>query len=218
LPEIVLVHGLWYGAGSMALLGRRLESAGYHVRRFRYPARKQDPQSSAARLAEFCRRGGADKTHLLGHSLGGLLILLMLQYEHDFARELPAGRLVLLGSPLAGSQVARRISKIPGSQFLLGRSSPLLGTGLEGIPGNAWGERACGMIAGTLALGIGRLSGALDGPSDGTVCTRETRSELLADRLEIPATHTGLLFSAEVARQAAIFLSTGQFEHLGRAI
>ena len=218
MPDIVLVHGLWYGAGSMALLGQRLESAGYHVRRFSYPTRKQDPESNAALLAEFCRRGGAGETHLLGHSLGGLLILLMLQREHDFTRELPAGRLVLLGSPLAGSQVARRISKTPGSRFLLGRSGPMLGAGLAFIPGDAWGDRACGMIAGTLALGMGRLSGALGGPSDGTVCTRETNSELLADRLEIPVTHTGLLFSAEVARQVAIFLSKGQFEHQGRAL
>ncbi len=217
MPEIVLVHGLWYGAGSMALLGRRLESAGYRVRRFAYSTRKVDPETNAARLAQFCRQGGAGKTHLLGHSLGGLLILLMLQREHYFSRDVPAGRLVLLGTPLTGSQVARRISKTPGRRFLLGQSGSMLVEGLKGIPGDAWEDRDCGMIAGTLALGMGRLTGVLGGPSDGTVCAGETASERLADHLEIAVTHTGLLFSAEVARQAVIFLSKGHFEHDKRA-
>ncbi len=123
------------------------------------------------------------------------------------------GRLVLLGTPLAGSQVARRLAALPVGRLLLGRSGPMLGAGLKGIPGDAWEDRDCGMIAGTLALGMGRLTGALGGPSDGTVCAGETASGRLVDRLELPVTHTGLLFSTEVARQAVIFLSNGQFDH-----
>ena len=61
--------------------------------------------------------------------------------------------------------------------------------------------------------GLGRVTGSFEGPNDGTVAVAETVSEQLSDRLELAVSHTGLLFSGEVARQSAIFLAQGRFEH-----
>ena len=148
---------------------------------------------------------GADQTHFLGHSLGGLLILMMMQ---NTAWNRP-GRLLFLGTPLNGSAVARRAAGWPGGEHLFGMATERLASGALHWPEG----REAGMIAGTQALGLGRVAGGLEVPNDGTVSVIETRNPNLSDRLEIAVTHTGLLYSREVAAQSAAFLSTGRFDH-----
>ena len=72
-------------------------------------------------------------------------------------------------------------------------------------------ERQLGVIAGDLSLGLGRLFGALGAPNDGTICVEETELPGASDRIVLPVSHTGILFSGEVARQTAAFLATGRF-------
>jgi hypothetical protein len=67
------------------------------------------------------------------------------------------------------------------------------------------------VIAGNLSVGLGRLLGAHDRPSDGTVFLEETRLDGAAEHLELRVSHTGLPFSKEVARQAGAFFQTGRF-------
>ncbi|NND45310.1 MAG: alpha/beta fold hydrolase [Xanthomonadales bacterium] len=202
-PEVVLVHGLWYRGWSMLPLGRRLEAAGFRVRRFSYPTLAQAPAKSARSLAEFCDRGGQGQLHLVGHSLGGLLIMHMLAAGEYRLR----GRIVLLGAPLAGSRVARRITGVRPGRWLLGQSADVLAHGVPGISGLP----DCGMIAGTRNAGLGRLSGARIEAGDGTVALAETVHPAVTERIELPVSHTSMLLSAEVARQVVRFLSTGRF-------
>ncbi len=202
--EVILVHGLWFGAWAMAWLARRLEAEGFTVRRFSYPSTAGRLHEHAGRLLEFCLQTRADELHFIGHSLGGLVILHMLGEDPD----LPPGRVVLLGSPLDGSVVARRTRRIPGSEKLLGRVRKTLERGY----GKLSVGRETGMIAGTRAIGLGLLVGGTGKPGDGTVSVDETRTKGLKDHLLLPVNHTGLVYSREVARQAAIFLRTGSFE------
>lgn len=206
MDEVVLVHGLWYRCWSLALLKKRLAAHGFQGRCFSYPTLAQWPDTSARTLAGFCRKSGSNTVHLVGHSLGGLLILAMLgQGAYQ-----PTGRLLLLGTPLAGSRVARRMASWPGGKLLLGHSGGLLADGASAA-GGAW---TCGMIAGTRGIGLGRLSGVHLGPGDGTVALAETRHQMVSERLELPVSHTGLLASRAVAEQAAHFLASGRFRQL----
>lgn len=202
MVEVVLVHGLWYRRWSMWLLQQRLERTGFAVRCFSYPTVAQSPERSAQALAAFCAESDCDTQHLLGHSLGGLVILAMLG-QGGCRRP---GRVLLLGTPLAGSAVARRLGDLPLGGWLLGHSRSLLS---EGAP--ATENVRCGMIAGTRGVGLGKLSGARLGPSDGTVALAETRHPCVAERVELPVSHTGLLLSKTVARQAAHYLAMGRF-------
>jgi len=206
MDEVVLVHGLWYRCWSMAWLKRRLQRAGYRVRCFGYPTLAQAPEQSARALSDFCARSEAGVMHLVGHSLGGLVILAML--GQGVYR--PTGRLLLLGTPLAGSSVARRMAAWPGGSRILGQSGDLLAGGAVAA-GGAW---TCGMIAGTRGIGLGRLSGVRLGPGDGTVALDETRHQMVSERLELPVSHTGLLVSRAVAEEAAQFLASGHFRQL----
>lgn len=200
---VVMVHGLWYGAWSQRPLAARLARAGLAPARFDYRTLRGGLDEAAERLGGLCESQPGDAVHLLGHSLGGLLILRLLELG---ACQRP-GRVLLLGTPLTGSSVAQRICAWPGGRRLLGASAEPLRQGACWWPE----EREVGLIAGTLPLGLGRLSGRIDGPSDGTVALDETRHPGLAARLELPVTHTGMLYSREVARQAAAFLTTGGF-------
>jgi len=203
--EIILVHGLWFGAWAMAPLARRLRKAGFEVRRFNYRSTRRGLRAHARRLRSFAAQSGAGHQHFLGHSLGGLVALQMLA---EF-RDLPPGRVVLLGSPLGGSAVARKSEKIPGSSKLLGDVKRSLETGFtERLPG-----RETGMIAGSKTIGLGMLVGGPGGPGDGTVSLSETRVDGLSDHLVLPVTHTSMLYSGEVASQTVHFLETGGFRH-----
>jgi pimeloyl-ACP methyl ester carboxylesterase len=201
---VVLVHGLWFGAWSLALLARRLRQAGFEPRRFRYRTTAAAPEQHARALRQFVGPHSRAPLHFVAHSLGGLVTLHMLDEYPD----LPAGRVVLLGTPLRGSVSARKSSKFPGGRRLLGAARPVLETGWATLPAN----REIGMVAGSRGVGLGLLLGGTGGAGDGTVSVAETRAEGLHDHVVLPVTHTGMLFSRAVARAACQFLQTGRLD------
>jgi len=200
----VLVHGIWMPALVMALLGRRLAGCGFRPLLFGYPGLWASLADNAARLDAFIRALRVDRAHLLAHSLGGLLVLHLFE---RFPRQ-PPGRVLLLGSPVLGSGVARRLASTHGLHWLLGSS------GQRGLLGGApaWrGGRDLGVIAGTRGLGVGSLVGGLAGPNDGTVAVAETLVAGAVDALALPVSHSGLLLSSQVAQACCRFLQRGCF-------
>ncbi|MFT5140738.1 MAG: pimeloyl-ACP methyl ester carboxylesterase [Lysobacterales bacterium] len=209
MPEIVLVHGLWTRAWALSVLKKRLEKRGFLIRRFNYATSTRDPLESIEKLIGFCRETSSGSLHLVGHSLGGLMIMEMLrQLSQSEQTPLPPGRVVLLGSPLGGSEVAGRLANSTLGRLLLRNSESSL---IDGVTAMA-PDRECGMIAGNLPRGLGRLTGRFNGPNDGTVKVSETYSDVLTDHLEIRVTHTSMVFQAEVARQLVFFINNGRFD------
>ncbi|HTE14338.1 MAG TPA: alpha/beta fold hydrolase, partial [Burkholderiales bacterium] len=80
--HVVLVHGLWMHGALMRWMGRRIARAGYTVHRYTYPSVRMNMVENAHRLAAFCQTLGVPRLHLVGHSLGGLLIARMLDQPH----------------------------------------------------------------------------------------------------------------------------------------
>ena len=203
--EVILVHGLWFGSWAMGRLAKKLRAEGFRVRKFDYSTISGDLQSHAGDLLEFASESGADHLHFVSHSLGGLVTLKMLAAS----QRLPPGKVVLLGSPLDGSIVARKSGRVPGAEKLLGKVRLALEQGFSAIQL----DRETGMIAGSRAFGLGVLLGGPGGPGDGTVAVRETLNSGLKNHLILPVTHTGMLYSREVARQSVYFLKNGHFDY-----
>ena len=201
--EIVLVHGLWFGSWAMFRLARKLKARGYAIRRINYRTTRGQLSDHATRLHTFAKQSSAPVQHFVGHSLGGLVILKMFNAFHDLA----PGRVVFLGSPLQGSVVVRKARHVPGSEALLGKVRSALLEGYPVLPE----ERGAGMIAGSRSVGLGWLVGGTEGPGDGTVAVAETIADGLDDHCVLPVTHTGMLYSAEVAEKTAKFLESGRF-------
>jgi pimeloyl-ACP methyl ester carboxylesterase len=207
VSTVVTVHGLWMRAAAMAALRRRLEPHGFQVRDFNYPSITDSLTANAAALARFIHGVPGDTVHLVGHSLGGVLICAMLESA------IPAriGRVVCLGSPLKGSRTGARLARWPGGQRLIGRC-------LADVQARggfaAWRAGVeVGSIAGRIPLGFGRLLGSFSEPNDGTVAVSETDIAGLTDHLVLPVSHVALLWSAVVAEQTEHFLLHGRFRH-----
>src|SRR5262245_56713082 len=113
---VVVVHGLWMTGAVFALLRLRLTRFGYRVAAFSYPSTRLTLDEIASRLARFVALLGAGRVDLVGHSLGGLAVLNMLAADP----RAPAGRVVLLGAPVAGSRAAERIAHYSRGRILIG--------------------------------------------------------------------------------------------------
>jgi pimeloyl-ACP methyl ester carboxylesterase len=205
-PEtVVLIHGIWMSSLELVLLARRLRRCGYRTLRFRYRSLRRPLRHNAAGLARRVQQLPEGTIHLVGHSLGGLVVLQALQGHPD----LITGRIVLLGSPVKGSAVARHICGHRLLRWTIGRS------GEQGLLGGGprWqGKQPLGVIAGTRSLGIGRLLGGLSGVNDGVVNLEETVLEGVQDSIVVESTHMGLLTSRRVAAQVCAFLKHGRFD------
>lgn len=200
-----MIHGIWMKGLEMSLLGRRLSAKGFDIHYFRYKSLTKSPQANARKLAEFIQRLDAETVHLVAHSLGGLVLL----HLFDLFPGQPPGRVVLLGSPVQGSGVARKMAESDWLKPLLGRS---LERGLLGDLPPWKADRELGVIAGTSNMGIGRIFGGLQGESDGTVAVGETHLPGAKAFCSLNVGHMGLLFSGEVARAAAGFIRQGNFQ------
>ncbi len=203
---VVLIHGIWMTGLEMGLLRLRLARCGFRTRQFHYPSLRRSPAGNARRLEAWLERLDAPRVHLVAHSLGGIVIC------HLLARRVPhrLGRVLMLGSPLRGSALARHLHGKTFTRWLLGRSGE---RGLLGPVPDCSGRAEIGMIAGTRGFGIGRLLYTkLPRPHDGTVALTETDHPAIGSRLHLAHGHFGMLFSKRVAEAACRFLDCGRFD------
>ena len=201
---VILVHGIWMNGAEMWRLRQRLKQAGYECYQFKYHCLKKTPEENAESLYEFTQVIDAPVIHYVCHSLGGI-VLLHLFDKHIIKQQ---GRIVLLGSPVNGSEVARRLYKTRFTRWSLGKS---VDHGLLGDRPVWIKPRDLGVIAGTLPIGVGLVVGGLESPHDGTVSVEETYLGGATDFMNYPASHFGLLYSLEVAIQIVTFLRAGKF-------
>jgi pimeloyl-ACP methyl ester carboxylesterase len=186
------------------LLRDRLAKAGFAPSVFRYPSMNSTLSDVTAALAARLRSFDG-MVHLVGHSLGGVVILETLERE----AELPLGRVVLLGSPVRGSRAARSIAAWSVGPQLLGA---LAVAELAREHDRNWClAREIGVIAGCRSAGLGRVFSDLPQPNDGTICVDETQLPGATAHLVLDVSHTGMLLSTLVARNTARFLENGHF-------
>ncbi len=188
------------------MLARRLRRQGFIVHLFSYPSVRADLNANAARLARFLDTLDADTVHLVGHSLGGILIRVLF---HDHPQRRP-GRIVTLGTPHGGSRVAQHLSRRAFWRRAMGKGIAQL---LAGEPLRwALPKREIGAICGTRSFGLGRfLHRSLPRPNDGLLTVKESAFPAAHEHLALPVSHTGMLFSREVADQVGNFLVSGKF-------
>lgn len=202
---VILLHGLYFGARWLGFLAGQLLRQGFSPTIYSYPSVRGTPAQAAVALLQWLPDPMPERVHFVAHSLGGLV----LRHLFGTAQGLPFGRAVTLGTPHRGSHVAGWMAG-HGLGALLGGANR---TGLTG-PVPEWPEgRELGSLAGSVSLGLGRLLPGLPEPNDGTVAVAETRIRGMSDHIILPVTHTGMLFSREVAAQCAAFLTGARFRH-----
>lgn len=134
---ILLVHGMVDNRSIFTLLRRGLRRAGFaDVTSFGYSPLTVDVRRAATRLAErvedLCARSGADRIHLVGHSLGGIVAR---YYVQCLGGDRRVHTLVTIGTPHEGTEtasaaphaylLARQVR--PGSELLAELAAPAPG-------------------------------------------------------------------------------------------
>jgi len=189
----------------MRFLGNRLSKSGFKVHYVFYQSVLKTAAENAQAIHKKIKKLNLPDLHIISHSLGGVITL----HLFDQFDDIPPGRVVMLGAPVTGSWIAKKVQNWPVVSPLLARSMPNALSG-EDIPD--WkNQRDWGMIAGTRNQGLGFLAGGLPGESDGTVLLEETIHPGQKAHITVNTSHTGLLFSKEVARLCDKFLSNGHF-------
>ena len=135
-PHVVFVHGLFMTGAESVLLRRHLaRELGARTHTFLYMATAEDPDLVADRLGRRVRALGvgtgagtdaaasaADGTvHLVGHSLGGLVVR---WYVQELGGHERVAQTLSLGAPFGGTERARPFPFLVGRE--LSRTSPLL--------------------------------------------------------------------------------------------
>ena len=200
------VHGLWsYHADSLLLRQRLSRAFHFDVRTFRYPTASSSMAVIVDRLNRFVAEQRPSVLHLVGHSLGGLVIYRFLERFPDQ----PPGRVVFLGTPAVRCGAALGMARLPWGASILGKcvAEELL---VERDRRWRW-SRALGIIAGTRPLGLGHLVARYRGENDGTIGVSETRLPGATEHITVHSSHMGMLLSARVARETGTFLRDGHF-------
>ena len=214
---VVCVHGLWLSGFAMRFWQSQFERAGYAAHAFSYPSVRGRMVHNRAELARFVAGLPQGRIHLVGHSLGAVTIVSMLD---SLDWQLPGktlGRIVLAGPPFQDSRAGRALVGGRGMRPVLGR----FGDALAGNALKEWLDARrpsvppgveLGVIAGDANIGLGRMVAPdLKRPHDGTVSVEETRVAGAREHLVLPVGHTAMLISQTVARRMLCFIQNGTF-------
>lgn len=200
---VVCIHGIWMKGLVMRPISHYLSAQGHECKQFSYHSLRRTPKENALLLGKFVKQFDADIIHFVGHSYGGIILL----HYFEMFNDAKPGRVVMLGTPLTGSSVARYMSK----NNLIKNS--MLGASAKSLHGHvpAWkGTRPLAVIAGTKGQGLGQMLGApLDKPNDGTVAVSETKIDNCTIHIQVPYSHTGMLLAKTVSITVDEFLRTG---------
>ncbi len=210
--HVIVLHGLalnkWWTAG----LAHKLDTAGYNVHNISYPSREQGFEGLVdAFILPLVNAIPAEKIHFVVHSMGGILVRLYAK-KYGAAR---IGRVVMLGTPNHGSEVADYLRDVGIFKWYFGSTGQSLGTTKSDLPASLGPVPfECGVIAGTnhwLHFPTGPLAG-LSKPNDGIVSVESTKVEGMKDHITLSLDHSLMVWSPTVWKQAVSFLKNGRFE------
>ena len=192
---VVLLHGLGRTRRSMLPIARAVGAAGFSTLNYGYRSRHaraaEHGRALGRRLAAVGHDTSLSRIHVIGHSLGNILIRWVIAYE----RPSRIGHIVMLGPPNQGSRMADRFAP-----WLTWFSNPL--------PDLTTDE---GGTSRSIPTPPGIPIGIIAGDRDGLVSVAETHLAGEREHRVVRSGHTFMMRRAEVHRLTIAFLRTGHF-------
>jgi pimeloyl-ACP methyl ester carboxylesterase len=208
---VVLLHGISRTALSFRKMQLALERAGFATLNLDYESRRKALEGLAEDIHPAIQRF-ADRTegsiHFVCHSMGGLLARVYI------ARHRPKrlGRVVMLGTPNSGSEIADRLKHFGAYRAFFGPAGQQLGTKRDDTINALFPppDYPVGIIAGNRS--IDPLAGKmLPKPHDGRVSVEKTMIDGMADHIVIDTAHPWLVRNSVAVAQTIAFLQDGMF-------
>jgi pimeloyl-ACP methyl ester carboxylesterase len=210
-PGVVLLHGIARTSRSLRRVERALQASGFATLNLDYASRKKPLEALATDIHPVISDFASTKAqvHFVAHSMGGLLTRVYV------ARYRPAalGRVVMLGTPNGGSEVADLLKRLAIFRAFYGPAGQQLTTeqddGLTSLPPP---DYAVGVIAGIRSIDPIASRFILPRPNDGRVSVQSAKLANMADHVTVKASHTGLVRHRVAIDQTIAFLQDGRFK------
>ena len=208
---VVLLHGIGVGSWTLTKLDQALRRRGFATLNLDYASRKKPLETLAVEIhppiAAFAEKSDG-AIHFVAHSMGGLLARVYIAKY----RPPRLGRVVMLGTPNGGSEVADILKDLSIYRAVFGPAGSQLTTTqdpvLAALPPP---DYAVGIIAGCRTIAPIASAFVLPRPNDGRVSVASAKLADMADHVVIKSSHTGLPRHPVAIAQTIAFLNDGRF-------
>ena len=208
---VVLLHGISRTTRSFRKMQTALEGSGFATLNQDYASRRKALEALAEDIHPSIQRfaDGIDgAVHFVGHSMGGLLARVYI------ARYRPKrlGRVVMLGTPNGGSEIADRLKHIGAYRAWFGPAGQQLVTQRDATIAAMFPpvDYPVGIIAGNRSVDP-IMSTFLPKPHDGRVSVENTRLDGMADHIIVGTSHPWLIRNGRAVEQTITFVRDGSF-------
>ena len=209
---VITLHGILRSSKSWTDLQRVLQPDGYTFVSIDYPSTQQSISDFADQLQGLIvSLEGIERIHFVVHSMGGLIVRRWCQQYSDPRVE----RLVMIGTPNSGAEVASMLQKNLLFQLIFGPSGQELvadpETFISTLP---LPTMEFAVIAGAKGDSNG-FNPLIPGDDDGIVTVKSARLPGAQDYLSVRSLHSFLPWHPEVMDATRRFLSTGALRATG---
>jgi pimeloyl-ACP methyl ester carboxylesterase len=208
---VILLHGISRTALSLRKMQAALEAAGFATLNIDYPSRRHPLEALAEHIhpavTQLAKIEG--QLHFACHSMGGLLARV---YISRYRPE-RLGRVVMLGTPNGGSEIADRLKNASLYRAWFGPAGAQLVTRRDAATSALFppADYPVGIIAGNRSLDPTSLL-FLPKPHDGRVSVENTKLDGMADHIVIGTSHPWLPGNRVAIKQTIAFLREGRFK------
>jgi len=211
---VIVLHGIAMSRVWMAGIAWRLRRQGYAVQNLAYPSRKRTFDKLAEGIApaiDTAFETSGQPVNFVAHSTGALLVRC---YAQKYGAE-KIGRVVMIGAPNHGSEVADFLRRFPPFKWYFGPVGQALGTSVDDMgPKLPPVPFECGIIAGRNHYFHFPTSYIVDipRPNDGLVTVDSTKVDGMKDHVVIFGDHSLMVWMPSVWKLALQFLAAGSFK------
>jgi len=209
---VILLHGIARSSRSFCKMQNAIEAAGFATLNLDYASRRKSLEALADDIhpaINHFARNLSGPIHFVGHSMGCLLVRVYLA-KHAPER---LGRVIMLGPPNGGSEIADRLKNFIGYRVYFGPAGQQLGTERDAATQAALPppDYPVGIIAGNRSIYPISSAFMLPRPNDGRVSVASTRLDGMVDHIVIRSSHPWLLRNALAIHQTIAFLRHGRW-------
>lgn len=205
---VLLLHGVFRSKDSWGPMTRALRRAGYDAQPVNYPSTRRSLESHAEQVERILTRSeDVDRVSFVCHSMGGIVARMVLA-RPAWREAVRPHRLVMIGTPNRGAEIAEAFRALPGFELTAGPSVDQL------RPDRIGSVPLPDIPFGTIAGSRGRPEGynpLLPGDDDMTVTVDSTRLPGAEDELVVQAVHTFVMVEPQVVSATLRYLKSGRF-------